>query len=80
MEDGRAIIRAWEGKADVSSIAHELVTSSAATYKTVTCIIIEQWAEVKTGNWTRAAEEKFARGFENISQTGAPYPETSPRV
>jgi hypothetical protein len=36
---------------------------------------IEEWAGVKNGEWNRAAEEKFARGFEHYIATGnAPTP------
>lgn len=36
---------------------------------------IEEWAGVKNGEWNRAAEEKFARGFEEYVTTGkAPTP------
>lgn len=75
LEDGRAIIRAWEGKADVSSIVHEIGHIFRRDLQGSDLRIIEQWAEVKNGEWTRAAEEKFARGWERYLADGsAPTP------
>jgi hypothetical protein len=67
---GKAVITAFE-KADFSSIVHELGhifrrdIADPADVK-----IMEQFAGVKDGKWTRANEEVVARAFERYITTG----------
>jgi hypothetical protein len=74
MQDGRAIIRAFEG-ADSSTLVHELAHIArrhvlvGEDLKTA-----EDWAGVKNGVWDEKNEEKFARGFERYIRDGqAPH-------
>ena len=83
LEDRRAVIRAWD-KADISTVIHEnghifrrmladMATKNPRFAEDLT--VLERWAGVKNGEWTRAAEEKFARGFERYFADGtAPTP------
>ena len=74
-EEGQAIIRAFEG-ADVSSIAHEIGHIFRRDLRADDLKIAEEWAGARDGVWTRAAEEKFARGFEQyLSEGRAPTQE-----
>jgi len=74
MDDGRAIIRAFDG-GDVSTVVHEVGHIFRRDLEGADLRIIEDWAEVKDGNWTRDAEEKFARGFEKyLAEGNAPTP------
>ncbi|RTL20774.1 MAG: hypothetical protein EKK55_17465 [Rhodocyclaceae bacterium] len=82
-EDRTAIIKAF-GKADVTTIVHELshvfrrdlyrtLEEASPTHQDELRRDIqdlEEWAGVESGKWSRAAEEKFARGFENYMATG----------
>lgn len=81
----KATIHAFEGK-DFSTVVHENAhvfrrmlsdvaerTGDARVKKDLATI--EEWAGVKDGQWNRAAEEKFARGFERYLAEGkAPTP------
>ena len=74
MDDGRAIIRAFDG-GDVSTVVHEVGHIFRRDLEGADLRTIEDWAEVKDGNWTRDAEEKFARGFEKyLAEGNAPTP------
>jgi hypothetical protein len=84
----KATIHAFESK-DVSTLIHEnahvfrRVLADVATRtdnKKIRADLstIEEWAGVKDGQWTRDAEEKFARGFERyITDGNAPTPKLS---
>lgn len=81
----KATIHAFEAR-DFSTLVHEnahvfrrvLADVAARTdnpYIKADLGTIEKWAGVKDGKWDRAAEEKFARGFEEYVTTGrAPTP------
>lgn len=69
LEDGRAIITAFQS-ADVSTIVHELAHIFRRDLTGNDLLIAEHWAGVKKGVWTRAAEEKWARGFERYLAEG----------
>jgi DNA topoisomerase-1 len=69
LKDGRAIIRAFE-KADVSTAAHEVAHIFRRDLDGDLLKDTEQWAGVSNGDWTRGAEEKFARGFERYLRDG----------
>lgn len=74
LEDGRAIIRAFE-QADVTTVVHEIGHIFRRDLTGADLRTVEQWAGVKDGNWTRSAEEQFARGFERYLADGsAPTP------
>jgi hypothetical protein len=75
MADGKAIIHAFEG-GDVSTVVHELGHIFRRDLSGEDVRIAEKWAGAKDGNWTREAEEKFARGFERYLAEGkAPTPQ-----
>lgn len=75
LEDGRAIIRAFES-ADVSTLVHEIGHLFRRDLAGPDLAAVETWAGVEDGNWTVPAEEKFARGFERYLADGqAPTPE-----
>lgn len=63
LDDGRAIIHLFR-TADASSIIHETGHLLRPLLPQVDQAAIEKWAGVKDGQWTREAEEKFAKGFE----------------
>lgn len=78
LDDNRAILRGFE-KADLSTAVHELghvfrrdLADVAATNADAAADlrVVEDWAGVKAGKWTRTAEEKFARGFERYLRNG----------
>lgn len=84
MQAGEALIRALKSP-DASSAIHELAHIArrwllnrdvAAEHRAgVTdedIATTEQWAGAKGGQWTREAEEKFARGFEHYLRDGGP--------
>lgn len=76
-EDELAIISAFN-EADVSSLAHELAHIFRRELSGKDLATLEEWAGVKDGNWTVAAEEKFARAFERYLAEGkAPNAELS---
>jgi len=77
--DNKASIYIFDG-ADISTLAHEISghlgrrfiekladtnTAFAKDYETA-----KKWAGVKDNQWSRAAEEKWARGFEKYLRTG----------
>lgn len=69
LEDGRAIIRAFESS-DVSTLVHEIGHVFRRDLEGDMLATAEQWAGVQDGKWTRDAEEKFARGWERYVRTG----------
>lgn len=69
LEDGRAIIHAFEG-ADLSSVVHELAHIFRRTLSDGQLAAAAQWCGATDGIWTRSAEEKFARGFERYVYDG----------
>lgn len=74
LEDGRAIIHAFDGR-DVSTAIHEVAHIFRRDLLPDDLKTVEDWAGVKKGKWTTAAEEKFARGFERYLAEGqAPTP------
>lgn len=71
IEDGRAIIRAFEG-ADVSTLVHEVGHVFRRTLPPADLAIAAKWAGAKVGEaWSVPAEENFARGFERYLAEGA---------
>ena len=69
LEDGRSMIKAFRG-ADVSTAIHELGHVLRKDLVDADTKLVENWAGVKEGVWTREAEEKFARGFERYIYNG----------
>lgn len=81
----KATIKAFEA-ADFSTLVHEnghvfrrvlkdVAETTGNPYVVRDLETIETWAGVKDGAWNRAAEEKFARGFERYMAEGkAPTP------
>lgn len=69
IEDGRAIIRAFESQ-DITTLTHEVGHLFRRDMQGDLLKRAEGWAGVKDGKWDRAAEEKFARGFERYLRTG----------
>jgi len=69
LDDGRAILRALE-QPDISSVAHELGHVFRRELGAEDLDIVERWAKVVDGEWTTAAEERFARGFERYLAEG----------
>ncbi|MDP0495049.1 MAG: hypothetical protein Q7Q73_02465 [Verrucomicrobiota bacterium JB024] len=80
--DGKAIITGF-ASADVSTGIHEvghvarkrLINREVSQDKRLGITdedirVAEEWAGAKDGNWTREAEEKFARGFERYLRDG----------
>jgi hypothetical protein len=84
VKDGRAIIRAFTGTQDISTLAHELGHVFRRDLKDADLDVAAKWAgakKAKDGSWKWASgrniepEEKFARGFEKYLRTGkAPTP------
>ena len=70
MQDGRAVIRAFEG-ADVSTLVHEVGHVFRRDLGVEDLAVAEKWAGVQNGQWDVRAEEKFARGFERWLAEGA---------
>ncbi|MHA2068772.1 MAG: hypothetical protein ACXABY_30780, partial [Candidatus Thorarchaeota archaeon] len=62
-EDGRALIRAFEA-ASASDMVQELGHGFRRTLSMSDRSVVEKWAGVKDGDWTEAAEEKFAKAFQ----------------
>jgi hypothetical protein len=83
--DNKASIYLFDG-ADISTLAHEVsghvgrrmlakLAETNAQFKNDYDAAMK-WAGAKDGEWSVAAEEKFARGFERYLQTGkAPFEE-----
>lgn len=69
LEDGRAILSLFE-QADVSTVIHELGHILRRQLSDADRMLIESWAGVDAGKWTREAEEKFARAFERYVMEG----------
>ncbi len=69
LADGRAVLHAFES-ADFSSLVHEIAHVFRRTLDEDQLQRAEQWAGVKDGQWTRSAEEKFARGMERYLYEG----------
>ena len=70
LEDGRAVLRMAQG-ADASTLFHEIGHIFRRTLSPKQLKEIKEWSGVgEDGIWTRAAEEKFARGFERWLRTG----------
>jgi hypothetical protein len=69
LEDGRAIIRLFESS-DVSTLIHETGHIIRRQLSPEDLSMIEEWAGVEAGTWTRSSEEKFARGFEAYFMEG----------
>ncbi len=80
--EGRAIIYATSA-ADVSSAVHEMAHIARRTILNrdvpaqhrsgitdADIRVAEEWAGATDGNWTRSAEERFARGFERYLRDG----------
>lgn len=68
-EDGKAVIRAFEG-ADFSSAVHELAHIFRRTLDKKSLRSAERWAGVNDGKWTKQTEEMFARGYEKYLYDG----------
>jgi len=71
VDDGRAIIHAFE-KADFATMVHELGHLFRRDLTAADLRTAERWAGVGKagGKWSRFAEEKFARAFEQYSRDG----------
>jgi len=67
LQDGRAIVHAFE-TANVSTAVHELAHVFRRDLNDKDMQTVLKWTDQKT--WNRAAEEKFARGFERYLRTG----------
>jgi hypothetical protein len=76
VDDGRAIIRAYEGK-DVSTVIHEVGHVFRRELEAEDLATATKYATgARDGKWTVEAEEKFARAFERYLADGmAPTPE-----
>lgn len=75
VKDGRAIIRAFHESQDATTLAHELGHLFRRDLAGADLQAAANWAGAKNGKWTRAAEEKFTRGFERYLKDGrAPTP------
>ena len=70
LADGRALIRAFGRKTNITGLAHEVAHIFRRDLAGSLLEAAEQWAGVKDGNWTEAAEEKFARAFERYVRRG----------
>lgn len=81
-EDGKAIVRAF-GSADVSTAIHEIAhvarrqllnrvvpAEQRRGVSDADIVTAEAWAGASDGQWTVAAEEKLARGFERYLRDG----------
>ena len=74
LDDGRAIIYALK-QPDLSSVVHELGHIFRRDLTAEDNVIAAEWAGAVDNTWTVAAEEKFARGFEQYLRDGqAPTP------
>ncbi|NTU49560.1 MAG: hypothetical protein HGA87_01455 [Desulfobulbaceae bacterium] len=69
LDDGKAVIRAVK-TANVADFTHEIGHIFRRTLGDADLKAAEKWAGVENGNWTVAAEEKFARGFERYLADG----------
>lgn len=69
LDDGRAIIHAF-ASADISTAVHELAHIFRRDLVPEDLQVAQEWAGAHDGNWTRQAEEKFARGFERYLAEG----------
>lgn len=76
LQDGRAIIRAFEEAQNPTTLAHELGHLFRRDLAGDDAETAAKWAGVKRGKaWDVRAEEKFARGFERYLRDGvAPTP------
>lgn len=85
MDDGRAIIHALNAP-DVSTLFHEVGHIFRRDLSEADHAIAAEWAgaeyntEAGTWTWSRAAEEKFARGFEEYLREGKAPTEGLARV
>jgi len=70
LADGRALIRALGTKTNVTGLVHEVAHIFRRDLAGDLLTAAEDWAGVEDGNWTRAAEEKFARAFERYVRRG----------
>ncbi|HEU4754046.1 MAG TPA: hypothetical protein VFU47_13130, partial [Armatimonadota bacterium] len=68
-EHGRAFVRFFQAS-DVSTAVHEVGHILRRGLEGEDLKIAETWAGAEDGVWTRAAEEKFARGFERYLRDG----------
>ena len=68
-EDGKAVIKAFKS-ADFSSVIHELAHVFRRTMTSEDMQAAGAWAGAVNGEWSIAAEEKFARGFEKYLWEG----------
>lgn len=69
LDDGRAILHLFKS-ADASSVIHETGHILRPLLPEADQRVIETWAGVKDGVWTREAEETFAKGFERYCYEG----------
>jgi hypothetical protein len=67
--DNKAIIHAFQAS-NVADMAHELAHIFRRDLTPEDLRIAADWAGAKDGKWDRAAEEKFARGFEIYLREG----------
>lgn len=57
--DGKAILVALRGAADITTVLHELAHVQRKTLLPSEIKVLEHYLGVKDGKWTRAAEEKY---------------------
>ncbi|MDD4951004.1 MAG: hypothetical protein PHV85_00515 [Desulfovibrionaceae bacterium] len=69
LDDGRAMLRLFE-TGDVTTVIHETGHILRRQLGERDLAVIETWAEVKNGAWTRKAEERFAEAFERYVYEG----------
>lgn len=75
IRDGRAVIRGFQA-GNVSTLVHELGHVFRRDLSPQEMAVAAKWAGATGPRWSRAAEEKFARGFEQWTREGvAPTPE-----
>lgn len=73
--DGKKLVTAFEGAADISTLAHEIGHIFRQELTPEQLAVTEKWAGVKEGKWTEANEEAFATAFERYLMKGeAPTP------
>lgn len=82
-DEGTAIIRAFEGQ-NISTLLHETGHLFRRDLESQgwerELAVAARWAGARKGKWTRAAEEKFARGFERYHADGKAPNATLARV
>src|SRR5258708_17020218 len=71
LEDGRAIVYLFKS-ADASTFVHEFFHTMRRYLQPEDMKVLEDWAKVKEGRWSRDHEEKAARAFEYYHREAKP--------